>query len=427
MKKVFLTTMSVIAVAAMMMLVSCKKDNGTDNNKEKEQPETETVDEELVGTWTIIGEYQGWTEDVAMTESNNVWTATNVPVKGEGFKFRKDGSWDINLGAVETRATLTYDDGAEILLEKGAANIAGSKGDGYYDITLNLLKKTATIKFAGEFESPAVAWDYVLDISDYNRNSEFHFKDPIKINPNALTFQWKFRAFEWHDYGKTRTAVVDGEEKTYSVWCNRLGQIGNEDEQGILFRFNDGGEKGQLRLGSAIWGNNDVYLAKDGAAYIWSLDEWHTLTITSDGTTVSVYDNETLITSFNQSTPELFATEWPIERFDISMTWDDGTGYPLGQTFLGYIAYTRVWSKALNAEEIAASLCNVQDTDGLQICWNYNLDGGTTIKNAGAASGYDLDFTKAKAAGRQSYVKAENIEGGWTAVEDIENGTVCAE
>ena len=380
------------------------------------------MDEELVGTWTITGEAQGWAADggVQMTDANNVWSCAEVVVKGEGFKFVKDGSWDINLGAVEEGAKA---DGVEFDLEKNGKNITGTAGNGVYSVKLNLLTKKASITFVKALEPEGTSWEYVFDSHDYNRNSEFHFSNAIKVNPKAMTFQWKFYADEWHDYGKTRTVG----DQTYSVWCNRLGQISNSGEKGMLFRFNDGGKKGQLRFNAAILGNDGKDYVKDaeGNDYIWSLNEWHVLTIVADGTKVTLYDNATALYSFDQNTGGAFA-EWPVERFDISMTWDDGTGYPRGQEFLGYMAYTRLWSKALSAEEVAASLCDVPaDSEGLQIYWAYNLATGSTIANKGAAAGYDLDFAKALAPGQADFVKTEDIEAAWVPVEDIENGTVC--
>ena len=431
MKKVLFTTMSIIAAAAMMM-VSCKKDDPKDNGKDNggEQQE-QKVDDELVGTWTITGEAQGWAADggVAMTESKNVWTAAEVAVKGEGFKFVKDGAWTINLGASpKTGSTQKFDDDVEFDLEKDGDNIAGVK-DGIYSVTLNLLTKKAKIKFVSELPKEGQDWDYVMNISSYKTNSEFHFYTkttpaPLSINPKAMTFEWKFYATEWNDYDQT----IERDGETYKVWANRLGQICDRDEKGLLFRFNDGGQKGQLRFNSDVLGTDDnskQYVAKDGKAYIWSLNEWHVLTVTADGTNVTMYDNGNLIYSFAQNTPVTFE-EWDIDRFDISMTWDDGTRYDKGQAFRGYIAYTRLWDRVLTAEEIAANLCDVADNNGLKICWNWNVDEGSTIANAGSVSGYDLDFATALAGGQKSYVSVEDIAGTWTDVTEVDGlAPVC--
>ena len=164
MKKVLFTTMSIIAVAAMMF-VSCKKEvTKTDGDEQKQ----ETVDPELVGTWTIVGEANGWdqTAGVAMTESNNVWTVAEVAVKGEGFKFVKDGSWDINLGAVEEAAK---EDNVEFDLEKNGKNIRGAK-DGVYSVTLNLLTKKAKIAFVKDLEPEGPA---DVETFDYTPSAEY--------------------------------------------------------------------------------------------------------------------------------------------------------------------------------------------------------------------------------------------------------------
>ena len=82
---------------------------------------------------------------------------------------------------------------------------------------------------------------------------------------------------------------------------------------------------------------------------------------------------------------------------------------------------------ATTAEQVAASLCDTEDNEGLVLCWNFNADEGSTIANNGSAAGYDLDFTKALAAGQNDYVKATDIAGAWTDVNDVEGlAPVCA-
>jgi|GEM_PF-2600559 len=433
MKKYFNYALVALAAAALCM-VSCKKDPTTGKTDNTEEPGN-TVEEyagptQGTSAWSVIGNLSAlgntdWTADFVMAESGDAFVLKNVKLTAaDEFKFRKDKDWTVNFGG--SFAAL----GQAFTVSQNGDNIKPAL-DGIYDLYLNantaeaavVAKDGAAPTWTEKTGPEASSWDYVLNTSDYKVNSEFHFYDnPVKINPSAFTFQAKFFATEWHDYGGKRTV---GDEE-YSVWCNRLGQIGDRNEQGILIRFNDGGDKGSLRLNSSVFGLNNYVTADGEKMYIFSLNEWHVLTLTADGTNVCVYDNGELIQTIAQNTGEVWA-EWPIERFDISMTWDDGTGYPRGQAFLGYYAYTRVWSKTLSQSEIAASLCDVTDTEGLEIYWTWNLDSGTTVANKGAAAGYDADFTKALAAGQQNYVKGADVEGAWTDVTEIENGTVCAE
>ena len=422
MKKVLFTTMSIIAAAAMMF-VSCKKENGTDNGGGQEQQQT--VDPELVGTWTITGEAQGWAADggVAMTESNNVWTVAEVAVKGEGFKFVKDGAWTVNLGAAEAGAKA---DDVEFDLNKDGSNITGTAGDGIYSVTLNLLTKKAKIKFVSELPKEGQDWDYVLDMTDWHINSTFMFDEvekPIKLDPASVTFQVKFFSKKWnnHKFG-------DKDENGYTLYCNRLGEFSNAAEsQTVLLRFsNDGSADGQLCLNAGFLGLNQDQIAVDGTPYVWSVGEWHVITITSDGTNLSVYDNETLIKTYSQSG---LGDEWKFARYDLSMTWKEGStdnDWPLRQAFNGYIAYSRVWSKVLTAEEVAASLCDVPaDSDGLQVYWAFNCDEGSVVENLAANKEFALDFTKAWDGNGSKNNTATYAEAGWTAVEEITNGTVC--
>ena len=425
MKKFF--KFALVALTALAVL-ACEK-TPKDDPTPTPEPEPEVkVDEELVGTWTITGEAQGWAADggVAMTESNNVWTCAEVIVKGEGFKFVKDGAWTINLGAAEEGAKA---DNVEFDLAKDGKNIIGTAGNGVYSVKLNLLTKKASIKFEKELEPEGPTWQYALDIADYHRNSEFHFANPIKVNPKAMTFQWKFYSKKWNNSNHSEKITVDGNE--YTLFANRLGQISNSGEKGMLFRFCDGGQTGQLRFNSDILGtgsagrNADYVKNASNQNYIWSLNEWHVLTIVADGTNVAFYDNATPLYTIKQTTGAAYE-EWPVERFDISMTWDDGTRYDSGQAFNGYIAYTRLWDKVLTAEEVAASLCDVEPgAENLLIYWAYDLASGSELKNWGSAEGYELNFARALAGGQSDYVKTEDIEAGWTPVEDIENGTIC--
>ena len=436
MKKIFKFAAILTIAAFTLSTVSCSKDDKDEKTPEKktDDPKVDPPVDDYTGPvegtsdWSVVGTLlesnwgSGEHGDYVCAQNGDVYVVKNVKLAAtDEFKFRKDKDWPVNFGGNFAALGEAFD-----VTQDGPNIKVGAEG--IYDLYLNVataqagvVKKDGAEPTWTEKGPVAQSWDYVMNISDYKTNSEFHFANAATFNPGSLTFQWKFFATKWNVYDQ-----VD-EERGYKVWANRLGQISNSGEKGILLRFNDGHKQGSLRMNAAIFANDGKdYVQKDGDDYIWSLNEWHTLSIVADGTTVYVYDNAEMVYSFEYTVPEVYAS-WPVERFDISMTWDDGTGYDKGQAFLGYQAYTRLWNRALSAEEVAASLCNAENTDGLQLCWNYNLEEGTTVANAGAASGYDLDFTKALAGGQSSYVKAEDIEGTWTPVEEIENGTVCAE
>ena len=437
MKKVLFTTMSIIAVAAMM-LVSCKKDNGTDDNKGKDDGkdpvEQYTGPVEGTENWAIIGTILGanWDKDYkAASAAENIFVVKNVKLEaGNEFKWRDtssgNGGWDVNRGGDFVALGEAFD------VEANGHNIKPEL-DGIYDIYLNLAVDQAAI-VAKDGAQPtwkelpkALAWDYVMNISDWHVNSEFHWKNAgLPVNLKAFTIEWKFYATEWNNYDKD----MERNGETYHVWCNRLGQISDESETGFLFRFNDGGQKGSLRFGSKPFGNFDVYVGGNSRnAYIWSLNEWHVLSIVADGTNVTFYDNGEQIYQKAQATTAVY-DEYAITRFDISMTWDEGTtNYPRGQAFQGYQAYTRLWNKALTVDEIKANLCGIDPTatpEELMIYWAYNNDEGTTVVNHGTAEGKDLDFTKALGAGQGDFVSATAIAASWTDVTEVEGlAPVC--
>ena len=50
--------------------------------------------------WALIGDFNGWGADLAMTQAGVIWSVKNVElVAGQGFKLRKDADWGINRGA----------------------------------------------------------------------------------------------------------------------------------------------------------------------------------------------------------------------------------------------------------------------------------------------------------------------------------------
>lgn len=79
-------------------------------------------------TWSMIGDFNGWSADAAMTynPTTQVWTGTINPTSAGGFKFRANADWGINFG----------DNGANGSLEYDGANIAITPGP--HTVTLDL-------------------------------------------------------------------------------------------------------------------------------------------------------------------------------------------------------------------------------------------------------------------------------------------------
>lgn len=90
-----------------------------------------------VTTIGVIGDFNGWAEDVDLTPSADflTWTGEVTLAAGGGWKFRANDGWDINLGGDMNNLTA------------GGDNIP-APGDGTYVITLNLatLPYTCTIE-----------------------------------------------------------------------------------------------------------------------------------------------------------------------------------------------------------------------------------------------------------------------------------------
>ncbi|WP_281227693.1 SusE domain-containing protein [Flavobacterium aquiphilum] len=98
--------------------------------------DTEKLTQKLTATaWGIVGAATtgGWDNSTAMTydKDKKVWTIT-ATLKADDMKFRANNAWDINFG----------DDGADGILEYGAANIKVPSA-GNYTVTLDLSKPRA--------------------------------------------------------------------------------------------------------------------------------------------------------------------------------------------------------------------------------------------------------------------------------------------
>ncbi|MGM9753120.1 MAG: LamG-like jellyroll fold domain-containing protein [Candidatus Cryptobacteroides sp.] len=228
-----------------------------------------------------------------------------------------------------------------------------------------------------------------------------------------------------YNLGKTATSDVWTAEVKFRKngdWnddgmANRLCNICNLNEKGIMLRFNDDGGK---HVGSTEWGllqvvseaTGNFYIGRNEgeegpqkfadaeggeiALYKFYSDKWYTLSFVDDGSKFYVYCNGELLTTINNA-----AYTFNFERLELGMSWTDGgehdskTGYPYRLQFKGDIAYVRFWTKALSESEIKAGLCTVDPkTEGLEVDFVFDQGEGTKIEDKGG-NGYVIDFKKA--------------------------------
>ena len=289
--------------------------------------------------------------------------------------------------------------------------------------TIVIAQKAKTIEY--EYYNPT-GWNKVFNMADYKTNSTFKFAQPLTLSPSAVTFQWKFYSNKWNNH-----KFQDVDANNNPLYCNRLGEFANSNEsQSILLRFsNDGNADGQLCLNFSALGkhqrSDQIQVSKDSKPYVWATGEWVVFTLVADGSKLYIYDNATLVNAYDY-TPA--SADFAFQRFDLSMTWDDGSNWPLRQAFNGYSAYTRVWSRALSQEEIAAGLCDVaSDAEGLEIYWKYDGSDDKAVINAAAKNtAMELDFTSCWDGNGSAKDNGDVAAASWVTLAGSDIDGICS-
>ena len=97
------------------------------------EPEPEPEQPTATG-WALIGDFNGWGGDLAMTQSGVIWSAKEVELKaGEGWKLRKDAGWDVNVGATGDVEPFEVPVGEKFAVTGGGKNMT-VPADGKYDV-----------------------------------------------------------------------------------------------------------------------------------------------------------------------------------------------------------------------------------------------------------------------------------------------------
>ena len=96
-----------------------------------------------ISAWGVIGSFNSWGSDVEMVTNGTLHVCKNITLAaGDEFKFRKDGSWDVNYGY--GTGVDSYELGVEFAASQGGGNIKIAE-DGAYDLILDPENETIKI------------------------------------------------------------------------------------------------------------------------------------------------------------------------------------------------------------------------------------------------------------------------------------------
>ena len=246
-----------LAVRASMQEVS--KDNGrngyVDSQGRIALSSFEVVIPEVVGSpyaeytedsdWSVIGSLSAyemsWDGDLNMWTDGSNHVAAHITLKaGDEFKFRKDQSWDVNLGGTFSELD------SEFAVEQGGANIVVGK-DGVYDLFVN---PTAGVAWISEAYDPfpdyteASTWTVIGSLYESGWGKDFPM---ITNGTNHVALSIKLTGSDEYKYRKDAS------------WDVNFG--GTFVELGSEFAVEQGGAN--IVVGTA--GEYDLFLNPDAA------------------------------------------------------------------------------------------------------------------------------------------------------------------
>ena len=214
-----------------------------ENSGANEEPAPEP---EPVKGWGIIGAFNGWGGDLAMTAEGDYYVVKGAELEGE-LKFRKDADWAVNFGYAEGAA---FEANAEIALAQDGGNIVVPAGT--YDVYLDEANAKAWFindgSYPGGGAAPVAAeWGLIGSLAACN-----NWSNNVVLYVDGDYSVAKGVAFAAGDQFKFRKGEAWGVELTYE------GQITIDAKLDLI-----DGTGGKQNSSIAEGGNFDVYLAND--------------------------------------------------------------------------------------------------------------------------------------------------------------------
>ena len=151
--------------------------------------------------WGIIGDFNDWAADGAMTEADGVWTGYVNLAEGQGFKLRKDAGWDENVGGAFTALGQPFEAVA------GGDNIF--PGAGFFKVVYDTNAATITV-------SEGTVWSIIGEFNEWNGDVDMVLTDGKWVSPAVnLIPGWKLR-FN-HAWEENRGGVFEALDTPFAV------------------------------------------------------------------------------------------------------------------------------------------------------------------------------------------------------------------
>ena len=207
--------------------------------------------------WGIIGDFNSWDGDVAMTEVDGVWTGYVNLSAADGWKLRKDAGWDENRGGT----FVTYGEPFAVSLNGDNITIGA---DGFFKVVYDSNAETVTV-------TEGDVWSLIGVGGDWDTDIDMVLTDGLWVSP-ATQISGEFKLRYNHGWTANRggtmaelgtafAAVADGDNINVSDGLYKV----TYDPANETILVEAGKPENQWSIIGAVLGSNwdtDFYMTK---------------------------------------------------------------------------------------------------------------------------------------------------------------------
>ena len=204
--------------------------------KEEGGKEVEPEPEPTYKGWGIIGDFNSWSGDAAMTQDGNVWTGYVTISETGGLKLRKDADWTENYGGTMKALGESFEAVA------GGDNI--TLDPGFYKVVLDLDALTITI-------SDGTVWSLVGDFNSWSGDVDMVLTEGKWISPATNITAGGLKLRKNHSWDEDMGGVMEAVGVPFAAVAK--GDNIAIPEDGIYIVTYDP-EAGTILIESAGWG-----------------------------------------------------------------------------------------------------------------------------------------------------------------------------